>query len=135
MVVNLNFNLEAWVKSLSVTAESEEAAVDQLRSMTLADIIKSGATVDTDVKFTEIETSIESYDLDVKVTNIKWDLDPEIMDYSVIEYLKNFLPSELKLTIEEVSEDANVEDIVKDAIFYETDYDAESFDFEILKKK
>lgn len=135
MVVNLNFNLEAWVKSLSVTAESEEAAVDQLMSMTLADIIKSGATVDTDMKFTEIETSIESYDLVVKVSNIKWYLDPDTMDYSVIEYLKNFLPNELKLTLEEVSEDSDVEDTIKDAIFYETGYEVESFDFEIIEKK
>ena len=42
MVVNLNFNLEAWVKSLKIEASSREDAIKKLMDMTLGEIIEEG---------------------------------------------------------------------------------------------
>ena len=55
MVVNLNFNLEAWVKSLNIEATSREDAIKKLRNMTLAEIIEEGAVVDSNLKITDID--------------------------------------------------------------------------------
>ena len=40
MVVNLNFNLEAWVKSLNIEAASREGAIKKLMGMSLGEIIE-----------------------------------------------------------------------------------------------
>lgn len=135
MIVNLNFNLEAWVKNLSIVAQSEEEAINKLMGMTLAEILEEDPVVDSDMKISDIETSIEASDVIVQISEIEYDLDPEIMDLSVIEYLKNFLPSELKLTISDVAESDDLEERIQDKIYSETDYDVKSFKFRILEKR
>ena len=47
MTINLNFSLEAWVKNLAINAESEEAAIEKLKSMSLADILEEDAAIDS----------------------------------------------------------------------------------------
>lgn len=135
MTINLNFNLEAWVKSLNIEATSEEDAIKKLMSMTLAEIIAENAVVDSAMKFTEIETEVREYDLVVSVTDITYDLDPEVMDISVIEYLKGLLPTKRTFTLEGISSDDEVEDRIRDEIYGETDYDAADFKYNILEKK
>ena len=135
MLVNLNFNLEAWIKSLNVEATSEEDAIKKLMSMTLAEIIEEDAVVDSAMKFTEIETEVREYDLVVSVTDITYDLDPEVMDISVIEYLKGLLPTKRTFTLEGISSDDEIEDRIRDEIYGETDYDAADFKYNILEKK
>lgn len=134
MVVNLNFNLEAWIKQLSIEALSEEDAIQQLMSMSLAELVEAGAII-ADKKITDVTSTISEYSLIVQVSNIKWDLDPEIMDVNVIEYLKSFLPKELKVTLENVTDADEVKELVSDALFIETNYNAEDFDFEIIETK
>lgn len=135
MIVNLNFNLEAWIKSLNIEATSEEDAIKKLMSMTLAEIIEEGAVVDSAMKFTEIETEVREYDLVVSVTDITYDLDPEVMDTSVIEYLKGLLPTKRTFTLEGISSDDEIEDRIRDEIYGETDYDAADFKYDVLEKK
>lgn len=135
MTVNLNFNLEAWIKSLNIEATSEEDAIKKLMSMTLAEIIEEGAVVDSAMKFTEIETEVREYDLVVSVTDITYDLDPEVMDTSVIEYLKGLLPTKRTFTLEGISSDDEIEDRIRDEIYGETDYDAADFKYDVLEKK
>lgn len=135
MTINLNFNLEAWVKSLNIEATSEEDAIKKLMSMTLAEIIAEDAVVDSAMKFTEIETEVREYDLVVSVTDITYDLDPEVMDISVIEYLKGLLPTKRTFTLEGISSDDEIEDRIRDEIYGETDYDAADFKYNILEKK
>ena len=134
MVVNLNFNLEAWIKQLSIEALSEEDAIQQLMSMSLAELVEAGAII-ADKKITDVTSTISEYSLIVQVSNIKWNLDPEIMDINVIEYLKNFLPGELKVTLEDVTDTDDIKELISEALFLETNYDAESFDFEIIETK
>lgn len=135
MIVNLNFNLEAWIKSLNIEATSEEDAIKKLMSMTFAELIEEGAVVDSAMKFTEIETEVREYDLVVSVTDITYDLDPEVMDISVIEYLKGLLPTKRTFTLEGISSDDEIEDRIRDEIYGETDYDAADFKYNILEKK
>lgn len=135
MVVNFNFNLEAWIKHLAIHANSEEEAKNKLMSMSLSEIMAAGAEAYSEIKLTEIESDIAEYDVVVKASNIQYDLDPEIMDISVIEYLKNFLPREYKVTLEDVTDEDDIEDLIRDTLFYETNYDVTSFDFEILETK
>ena len=133
MTVNLNFNLEAWIKNVQIEAESEEAAIENLRSMSFSDIIYD-AEVDSELKITNVETTVADYTLEVHVSDVEYDLDPEIIDVSVIEYLKNFLPKDWNITFKGVTEDDDVEELLKDYIFDETNYDTKSLKFQILKK-
>lgn len=136
MVVDLNFNLNAWIKHLKIESDSEQDAINKLKSMTLDEIFSNEyPDIYAEFEVSDIDTAMEEYTLVVKVTNVEYDLDPEIMDLSVIEYLKNFLPTEYTLTLEDVSTADDVEDLINDAIFHETKYDTKSFEFQILKKK
>ena len=135
MIINLNFNLGAWVKQLALEAPSEKEAITKLMGMTLAEIVEEGALIDSDLKITEIETSIAEYTAVVQVSNIEYDFDPEIMDVSVIEYLRNFLPKELTLTLSGITDTVDLEDRIKDEIFLNMDYEVKSLEFQILEMK
>lgn len=135
MTVNLNFNLEAWVKSLNIEATSEEEAIKKLMSMTLAEIIEEGAVVDSNLKITDVDTEVHEYDLVVSVSDITYDLDPEVMDTSVIEYLKGLLPTKRTFTLSGISSDDEIEDRIRDEIYGETDYDAADFKYDVIEKK
>jgi hypothetical protein len=136
MIVNLDFELNAWIKQLYVEAESVEAAKQKLMNMSLAEIIEdSTCVVASDIKFTDIDANIVEYDLDVKVTGIEFDFDPEILDVSVIEYLKGILPKERTFTLHGVTDRTDVDDMVSDYLFAETDYEPKSFNVQVLKQK
>lgn len=135
MVINLDFNLSAWIKNLAIEASSEEEAIKKVESMSLAEIIGEGAIVAPEMKLTDIETSVTEYALVVEVSNLVYDLDPEIMDLSVIEYLKNYLPKNLTLTLENVTESDDVKDLIDDALLSELDYSVVSFDYKVIEKK
>lgn len=135
MIINLNFNIEAWVKQLSIEADSEKDAVDKLMHMTLAEIVEADAIIDSVTNIKDIDTVISEYDLVVKVSKIEYDLDPEVMDIQVIEYLKTILPTEQTITLRSVTDSDDVEDLIKDGLLSENDYDVKSFDFQILEKK
>ena len=135
MIINLNFNIEAWVKQLSIEADSEKDAIDKLMSMTLTEIVESDAIIDSAISVKDIDTVISEYDLVVKVSKIEYDLDPEVMDIQVIEYLKTILPTEQTITLRSVTDSDDVEDLIRDGLLSENDYDVKSFDFQILEKK
>lgn len=135
MIVNLNFNIEAWIKQLSIEAASEKDAVNKLMQMTLDEIVAEGAIINSDIKITDIDTDIASYSVIAQVSEIEYDLDPEIVGVDVMEYLKNILPKSLKVVLDDVTDADEIEDLIKDAIFYETNYDTESFKFQILETK
>ena len=136
MIINLNFSIEAWIKQLQIEANSEQEAINKLMEMSLADIVTDRTCIEgSEVKITNIDTAVEEYTLVVKVTDVEYDLDPEIMDLSVIEYLKNFLPTEYTLTLDDVSDADDVEDLINDAIFHETKYDTKSFEFQVIEMK
>lgn len=132
MIINLNFNLEAWIKNLEMEANSEEEAVQKLMSLSLAEIVEGNTS---DFQISKVDSSILEYDLEVQAFDIEYDFDPETLEISVGEYLKNILPKKLQVTIRGVTDSDNLEDLIKDAVFVETGYDAKSLNFEIIKKK
>jgi galactitol-specific phosphotransferase system IIB component len=135
MTVYLSCNVEAWIKNFVIEAPSEEEAIKKLVSMSLAELIEKGADIDSTMKFTEIDTEVSDYDLVVSVTNIEYDLDPEIMDAAVINYLKGLLPKEKTITLKNVTDSDDLEDLVRDELYAETNYDTVSFDIKVLEKK
>ena len=135
MIINLNFNLEAWIKNLQIEASSKDEAVQKLMGMSLAEILEEGAVVDSEMKITEIDTSVEKYDATVEVTDIDYDLESEDMADSVKDYLRGRLPKELTFTIRGVTENEDLESYIEDEISYRTDYEPKSFKFQILEKK
>ena len=137
MIVKFDFNLEAWVRSLKIEANSEEEAYDKLMQMSLEEMINEseGFYVDSEMELTNIDSEIVEYDAIVKVSNIEYDFDVDEFDPAVIEYLKVRLPKELTVTLTGVTKDADVEDAIRDEIFNITNYDAATFDFEIVEKK
>lgn len=135
MIIDLNFNLEAWIKRLSLEAQSEEDAVNKLMGMTLAEIMAESPDIKSDLRISDVGTEVAEFDLEVQVTDVEYDLDPEIMDISVIEYLKNFLPKEFKLTLHGVTDEDEIEDMIRDEIFSVINYDVISLNFQVLEKK
>lgn len=137
MIVKFDFNLEAWVRSLKIEANSEEEAYDKLMQMSLEEMINEseGFYVDSEMELTNIDSEIVEYDAIVKVSNIEYDFDVDEFGPAVIEYLKVRLPKELTVTLTGVTKDADVEDAIRDEIFNIANYDAATFDFEIVEKK
>lgn len=137
MIVKFDFNLEAWVRSLKIEANSEEEAYDKLMQMSLEEMINEseGFYVDSEMELTDIDSEIVEYDATVKVSNVEYDFDIDEFDPAVIEYLKVRLPKELTVTLTGVTKDADVEDAIRDEIFNITNYDVATFDFEIVEKK
>ena len=137
MIVNFNFNLEAWVRSLKIEAASVEEAQEKLFQMTLEEMINEseGFYVDSEMELTDIDSEIVEYDATVKVSNIEYAFDEDEYDPAVIDYLKVRLPKELAIALTGVTKDADIEDSIRDEIFNITNYDAATFDFEIVEKK
>jgi hypothetical protein len=134
MIVNLNFMLEAWVRQLAIEASSEEDAIEKLKHMTLEELVEAGAAAQN-ITITDISTDVPEYDLVVQVSEIEYDLDPETMDTSVIEYLKAFLPKERTLTLRGITDSDDIEDLIQDELYMDTKYDTKSFEFQIIEKK
>ena len=135
MTVNVDFNLNAWIKQLTIEASSEKEAIDKLMNMSLAEMIEEGAIADPAMQITDIDTSVAEYDLTVQVSEIEYDLDPEIMDISVIKYLKAFLPKEQILALRGVRVSDDVEELIKDELLNDTNYEVKSLKFQVIEKK
>ena len=72
MTVNLNFNLEAWIKRLQIEdVSSEEEAKEKLMSMTLSEILSDESFTASDCEITEVTTEVVDYTAVVNVNNIE----------------------------------------------------------------
>lgn len=137
MIVNFNFNLEAWVRSLRIEANSVEEAKEKLFQMTLEEMVTEGDGfyADSEMELTDIESKIIEYDATVKVSNIEYAFDEDEYDPAVIDYLKVRLPKELAMELTCVDDNVDIEDYIRDEIFSITNYDASTFDFEVVALK
>lgn len=134
MLVNFNFNLEAWVKNVEVEADSIEEATEKLKQLSFLELVEGSVS---DFTLENIEGNIVRQDLKVQATDIEYDFDPKIIDISVIEYLKKFLPTELVVTLKGITDSDldDLEDLVKYAVFDETNYEVKSLKFHLLEKQ
>ena len=135
MLVKLNFDISAWVKELLIEADSEQDAINKLKSMSFAEMIDEGAIVDSETEIQNIDTSIASQDLTIKVGNIEYDFSAEKLDPAVIEYLKARLPKELNVKLRGVAPDDELEELIKEEIYEVTGYDVLAMEYKILETK
>jgi hypothetical protein len=135
MLIHLDFDLSAWVKELLIEADSEQDAIIKLKSMSFAEIIDEGPIVDSETEIQNIRTSIAAQDLTIKVTNLEYDFSAEKLDPAVIEYLRARLPKELNVKLNGVTNNDELEDLIKDKIYEVTGYEAASLDYEIIETK
>jgi hypothetical protein len=136
MIVNFDFNLEAWVKQLHIEADSLEAAKEKFMNMTLSEILSDDSLVaDTNYDITEVDTTILEYDLVVKVTDIEYDFESEDLTPAVADYLRARLPRERECTITITKPTDVEEDLIRDELQVDTSYDIKSFNYEVIAKK
>ena len=136
MIVNFNFNLEAWVKQLMIEADSVEAAKERLMSLTLQEMFdEENISVDSDMKITDIDATVFERTVVVNVTDIEYDFDHEDLEPSVAAYLANRLPKERTLTIMGVREDEDIEELIDSEIYGITGYATKSFEFQVIEEK
>lgn len=136
MIVNLSFALEAWVKELNIEATSEEEAIQKLKSMTLSEIVNDETFfASSSVKISDIALEVVEYTAVVDVTNVVYDFDKDELKPEVADYLTGILPSSFKFTLTSVDDPDYVDDKIREEIFAQTNYEALSFNYEILELK
>lgn len=59
---SFDFNLSAWVSSLEIEAEDYDSALEQLKAMSLEDIVDQGYVKDSEI--TDLECYEDEEDLD-----------------------------------------------------------------------
>ena len=136
MTINLNFNLNAWIKELQIEAVSEEAAIEKLKSMTLSEIINDETCVAaSEVDILDIDIEILDFDLIVEVSDVVYDFDSDSIDSKVAKYLEGILPKTFKLTLSNVKSVDEVEDMIREEIFDQTNYETADFNFKVIEKR
>lgn len=135
MIVKVDFNMSAWVKELMVEADSELEALTKVNEMTIAEIVKAGAIIDSDWDISDARTKVVERDITVKASNIEYDFTYEKLDSAVVEYLKARLPKEMTVRISGVAPNEDIEDFVRDEILTRTNYEVDSLDYEIIEVK
>lgn len=136
MTINLNFSLNAWIKELQIEAVSEEAAIEKLKSMTLSEIINDETCVAaSEVDILDIDIEILDFDLIVEVSDVVYDFDSDSIDSKVAKYLEGILPKTFKLTLSNVKSVDEVEDMIREEIFDQTNYETADFNFKVIEKR
>lgn len=136
MTINLNFSLNAWIKELQIEAASEEAAIEKLKSMTLSEIINDETCfAASEVDVSDIDTEILDFDLIVEVSDVVYDFDSDSIDSKVAKYLEGILPKTFKLTLSNVKSVDEVEDMIREEIFDQTNYETADFNFKVIEKR
>ena len=136
MTINLNFSLNAWIKELQIEAVSEEAAIEKLKSMTLSEIINDETCfAASEVDILDIDIEILDFDLIVEVSDVVYDFDSESIDSKVAKYLEGILPKTFKLTLSNVKSVDEVEDMIREEIFDQTNYETADFNFKVIEKR
>ena len=135
MLIKLNFNLSAWIKELMIEADSEQDAINKLNGMSFDEIMAEEAVVDSEIEIKNITTMVVSKNLLVKVNDIEYDFSDAKLDPAVVDYLKTRLPKELSVRLTGVSEDDELEEVIKADIYDKTGYDVLSMNYEVIDTK
>ncbi len=132
MKVKFNFNLNAWINSVEIEADSEEQAKEILFGMPFSELIEEGYCKDFSIA--DLEAEVIERTVKVKVYDITYSIEED--DYeSPEEYnqIVNSLPDSLVLTVVLSPED-DLEETIADEITYETNWLVENFRFMILEE-
>ena len=135
MLIKLNFNLSAWVKELTIEADSDLDALRKVQAMTVAELIEAGAIIDSSWDISDARTEVVEQDLTVRAFNIEYDFTRNDLNPSIIEYLKARLPVERTITLRGISAKDDIEERLKDEILLITDFDVASLEYQIIDEK
>ena len=130
MKVVFNFNLSAWIKGVEVDATSYEDALSKLHQMTFDELLETGFSKDFTIE--DVEGDITERTVKAKAYDIEYDIEED--DYfDPEEYIKvlNSLPISLVVNLT-VEPGDDVEGLIADELFYETDRPVKDFKFMIL---
>lgn len=134
MNFNLNFSLNTWVKELVIEAKSEEEAKQKLLSMSIEDLMGDDTLVqDSEFSATDIDVTLVEYSAKVRAYNIVYDLS-DLDGSQVKKYVEEILPKEKVITLEYISPDADIEQLLIDELSFITDRDVLSVDYEIIER-
>ena len=134
MLIKLDFNLSAWIKELTIEADSDHDALNKVQSMTVAELIEAGAIIDSSWDISDARTEVLEQDIVVKVTDVEYRFARDL-DQAIVAYLKARLPKELTLELRGVSAREDIEECIKDEIELITNYEVESMEYQILEEK
>jgi hypothetical protein len=132
MKVKFNFNLNAWINGVEITADSEEQAKEILFGMSFSELIEEGYCKDFSIA--DLGAEVVERTVKVKAYDITYSIEED--DYeSPEEYnqIINSLPDSLVLTVVLSPED-DLEEVIADEITYETNWLVENFRFMILEE-
>jgi hypothetical protein len=135
MLIKLDFNLSAWVKELMIEADSDIDALHKVQSMTVAELIEEGAIFDSEWDISDARTEVIEQDITVRAFNIEYDFSDRDLDPAVEAYLRARLPNEHVFKLTGVSAKEDFEDLLRNEIELITDYEASSFEYQILEEK
>lgn len=124
MVVNFNFNLEAWIKSVDVEANSVEAAKEKLMSMSLQDLIDADNFYAGEVSVTAVDYNITARDVVVEVYNIVYDTVTTMHDASAQQTIK----------LRDVEPSTDIEELIAEELCFRADAEVISFDYRIVSE-
>lgn len=128
MTFKLDFLLSAHITGLEIEAASEEEALEKLRLMSVQDMLNDGYSVDHDVS--EVECTIEDFSAVILVTDIIWDTEA----LSFYNKRQKSLPQSKQLTLNYLSEDDDLEDMIKGELRWLCDCQPKSFNYTIKRK-
>ena len=99
----------------------------------LAELIDAGARVDPELEIRDARTEVIQQDFKVRVTKVKYNFAIEKLDPAVADYLAARLPSEFTLNIKGVTNDDDIEELIKNEIYAITDHEVDFMLYEILE--
>lgn len=135
MKVKFDFVIESWLKDVVIEANDLDDAKEKLLRMSLDDLIKNMQRYDDagyvdDSTFKDIDYEIIAKDFKVKVTNVQYDKN-DFIDDTDYENALETLPKEFIFEFEDIEVDS-LDAYVGDAIWDETGFFAQDFDFEVI---
>lgn len=123
MKVRFDFNLSAWIKGIEIEADSIEEAEERLYSLDVANMIEMGYVDESDIS--DIDHNVLEKNYDIRVYNIKY-VDKDFKG-----------PQTLEVILEDVDADLTefeLEDLIADEIYLQTDHSPDDFGFDIIKE-
>lgn len=132
---NLRFLFEADM-NIEIEAENKSDAFEQLRNMTIADLINYGSVNNAEVSEEEVESIVDDGAVySVIVDEINWDIDNEDDDVRIIALpVKKVMSVDVFVRGREI-DDSDIEQEIMDELEYQYDFSVKSIKYKILEKK
>lgn len=146
MKIKFDFMLNLWLQEVEVEGDSEEECLDNLRKMTVEEILEHAFIKDSDLK--DVDGEIIERDYKIQVENIEYDLSAEDIIYELekegiddpspdeienkLTEIEQTLPTSIKLSF--TCDPEYLEDYITDELSDKTGMLIKDFTYTILNK-